>query len=435
MRRKNRMFTLIISILFCVSCVLLVGCGKKSLSSKTENKMVDLKIGLPGGFNITPKEIIELFEQKNPDIKVSTDDAPWSDYEKRVQLQMMSNDCPDIWFLESGTIMSYGALGVAENLSSYVEDKAKSGKYLMLEDTKDNEGNVWGIPHALQPIALAYNKKMFQEAGLTYPDDNWDFNELIKIAKKLTRQDETGEIVHYGFATAYSITVGYYPWIKGLGGDVLDKTKTKSLLSSTSTKKAIQRWADLAHKEKIFPPYTVFKANRGTRNMFGLGKVAMFFIQYVESNMINEEFPNLEWDVALIPKSVTGERYVPYVANAWFIYKKAKPEAKEAAKRWLDFWLSDEVQYMLASEGTNMPINKKAFEKVQKTLPPPASREVFIDYLNEAGANLDLNPTWNAWNPIVAAVMERIYGKRVGVNEGIAEMHKEVGDILRKGVR
>lgn len=418
-----------------IFCTIFAGCGKKSSVSTSGNGITELKIGLPSGYDVTPKEIIDLFEEKNPDIKVSIDEAPWEDYEKRVQLQMMSNDCPDIWFLESGTIMSYGALGVAENLDTFVEEKIKSGKYLMLEDTKDAEGNVWGVPHALQPTALAYNKKMFQDAGLSYPDEKWDFNKLINEAKKLLVKDPEGKIVQYGFIPSYSVTVGYYPWIKGLGGEILDETKTKSLLNSPTTTKAIQKWADLAHKENVFPPYLTYKAYRGARNMFGLGKGAMFFIQYVESNMVNDEFPSIEWDVAPIPKSITGERYVPYVANSWVIYKKAKSEAKEAAKRWLEFWLSDDVQYILASKGDNIPISKTAFEKVKKTLPPPANREVFINYLDEAGANLDLNSTWNAWNPIVASVMERIYGQRIGVSEGIAEMHNEVEKVLKKGVK
>lgn len=427
---------MILGALVLFSClVLLIGCGKKSATKIQEDVVVNLKIGLPNGFDVTPKEILELFEEKNPDIKISIDDAPWGDYEKRVQLQMMSKDCPDIWFLESGTIMSYGALGVAENLTAFVEKKKKSGKYLMLEDTKDGEGNVWGIPHALQPTALAYNKESFQEAGLVYPDDKWTFYDLINIAKKLTQKDVNGEIVQYGFAPAYSITVGYYPWIKGLGGDVLDETKTKSFLNSSATKKAIERWAALAHEERVFPPYTSHKAARGSRNMFGTGKAAMFFIQYVEANMLNKEFPNLKWNVAPIPKSVTGKRFIPYVANSWVIYKKAKPKAKGAAKRWLDFWLSDEVQFILAKKGDNIPSNKDAFAKVEKDLSAPANRNVFIDYLDEAGANLDLNSTWNSWNPTVAAVMERIYGQRVGVNKGITEMHNEVEKILAKGVR
>ena len=134
-----------------------------------------------------------------------------------------------------------------------------------------------------------------------------------------------------------------------------------------------------------------------------------------------------------MPESVAGKRYIPYVANSWVIYKKAKPEVKEAAKRWLEFWLSDEAQTILASKGDNIPANRKSFEKVQRDLPSPRNREVFIKYLDDSGSNLDLNATWNSWQPIIAAVMERIYGERVDVGAGISEMHKEVEKILIKG--
>ena len=156
MSLSKKDFSLIFLIaFFLVLTIFFVGCGNKRGSKLKDNTQISLKIGLPSGFDVTPKEIVNLFMQRNPDIKVVIDDAPWGDYGKRVQLQILSNDCPDIWFLESGVIMSYGALGVAENLKSFVLDKEQSGHYLMLEDTKDAEGNVWGIPHALQPTALA----------------------------------------------------------------------------------------------------------------------------------------------------------------------------------------------------------------------------------------------------------------------------------------
>jgi multiple sugar transport system substrate-binding protein len=429
----KRCIYLVLTISLMLLSLFIFGCGKNGPTAVSDSEVVNLRIGLPSGFDVTPEEIIRLFEKRNPNIKVSIDDAPWGDYQKRVQLQMMSGDCPDVWFLESGVIMSYGSLGVAENLKSFIASKEKTGNYLMLDDTKDGEGNVWGVPHALQPTALAYNIDMFQDAGMELPDETWNFNNLIAVAKKLTKKDANGKTLQYGFITDYSITVGYYPWIKGLGGNILDETKSKSLLNSDPTTKAIQKWADLAHKENIFPPYTTYKANRGSYNMFGTGKGAMFFIQYVLANRVNKDFPNLNWDVAPMPESVAGKRYIPYVANSWVIYKKAKPEVKEAAKRWLEFWLSDEAQTILASKGDNIPANRKSFEKVQRDLPSPRNREVFIKYLDDSGSNLDLNATWNSWQPIIAAVMERIYGERVDVGAGISEMHKEVEKILIKG--
>src|SRR5437588_657670 len=51
------------------------------------------------------------------------------------------------------------------------------------------EGNQYAIPKDFDTVGLWYNKTMFDEAGLAYPDENWTWDDLYNAAKKLTKPD------------------------------------------------------------------------------------------------------------------------------------------------------------------------------------------------------------------------------------------------------
>lgn len=416
-----------------VPLLLLAGCGKSNNSvSKDIKDKKSLKIGLPGGYSVTPKELLDLFEKKNPDISLIVDDAPWGDYAKRVQTQLMSDKAPDAWFIESGIVISYGAMGVVEDLQPYISKEFNHDDYWVLDDAKDQEGHIWGIPHGLQSTALAYNRNYFDDAGMEYPNGKWNFDELILAAQKLTSKDNDGNTKRYGILLNTSITVSWFPWIRGLGGKVLDESRSRSMLNSPQTIAAVEKWYSLQEKG-IIPSIPVSQANQGAISMFGTGKGAMNFLLYNECNQLNDNFQDLEWDVGPIPIGTNGQRYVPYVANAWVINKKASKESKELAWRWLKFWLSDEAQSILGRDGSNLPINKKVFIRGTKQQ-VPAHREVFVNYLDEAGGNLDINPTWNAWRLAVSSIIKDIWNEKISVKLGMEQAHNEVEDILRKGI-
>ncbi|MCA5011083.1 extracellular solute-binding protein, partial [Clostridioides difficile] len=54
----------------------------------------------------------------------------------------------------------------------------------------------YAVPKDIDTIALWYNKTMFDEAGIPYPDKDWTWDDYAEAAKKLTKADGS----QYGFA-------------------------------------------------------------------------------------------------------------------------------------------------------------------------------------------------------------------------------------------
>ncbi|CAG7626662.1 ABC transporter substrate-binding protein [Paenibacillus allorhizosphaerae] len=62
-------------------------------------------------------------------------------------------------------------------------------------------GAIYGFPVSSTPVALFYNKDIFDKFGVPYPKDGMTWDETYELAKKLTRTD--GGTPYYGFATRY----------------------------------------------------------------------------------------------------------------------------------------------------------------------------------------------------------------------------------------
>jgi multiple sugar transport system substrate-binding protein len=161
-----------------------------STSTVTTNtpKEVNLKIGLPGSYDITSKKIIDGFQAKYPNIKLQIEEAPWADFTTKIVTNIAGNNAPDIWFQENAVILGYGTRGVAENLEPYIKRDLKTEDYIeSLLSAKTPDGKIYGIPHGVNPNALVYNKKIFQQNNIPFPTDNWTFQDMIDAAKKLTK--------------------------------------------------------------------------------------------------------------------------------------------------------------------------------------------------------------------------------------------------------
>jgi multiple sugar transport system substrate-binding protein len=133
---KKRFISVILIMVMAIS--LLSGCGSSSKKEETktttdqsdsgtkedkteeekkeEPKPVTLTIGLPGGYDVTSKEIIDGFKTAYPHITLVIDEAPWGDFTKKITTQIAGGNAPDIWFQENAAVLGYGDMGAAEDL-------------------------------------------------------------------------------------------------------------------------------------------------------------------------------------------------------------------------------------------------------------------------------------------------------------------------------
>ncbi|MDR6553183.1 sugar ABC transporter substrate-binding protein [Paenibacillus qinlingensis] len=393
-------------------------------------KEVTLKLGLPGSYDVTKKEIIEGFQKKFPYIKLEIQDAPWAEFATKITAQIAGNNAPDIWFQENAIVLGYGKRGVAEDLAPYVKRDLKENDYVsMLNAGKGTDGKMWGIPHGINPVALAYNKKIFKEAGIPEPTENWTYQDMLDTAKKLTKDTNgDGKTDIYGMSVENNMTQGFFLWSKIYGGGWLDETKTKSMLLDPKTVQGITAWQG-AMKSGIAPTFDVLEKNGKIAQMFGENKIGMMIMQYSGQLTYKKDYPNLDYDTVMVPKGMDGKRVVPLVANSWVIFSKAKKEQKDAAWEFLKYFLGDDAQGYLAASGASLPLKISANSKLDMNT-APKNKKAFTEGVAQAGMTTDETPFWNEMKTTVQPVFIEMFKGTKTVEVGLKEANDKLNTVI-----
>ena len=87
---------------------------------------------------------------------------------------------------------SYMSAGILEPLNKYTDEWDEWGDFTKeYVDMFTKDGNVYGIPNLVAPMLFAYNKTLFEEAGIKAEDIvTWDdFIEAGKVLKDKTGVD------------------------------------------------------------------------------------------------------------------------------------------------------------------------------------------------------------------------------------------------------
>lgn len=423
----KKITAIILVLMLAVSCF--AGCGKEETNADGK---VTLRIGLPSGGSITPIELIEEFKAANPDINIITDEAPWSDFRTKLDLQIGGKNEPDVYITDSGHATSIASKGVLMDLTEKIDEDLNKDDYISsLFALSDSDGKVWGVPHAVNSVALFYNEELFDKAGLEYPNENSTWEDILQAAKKLTGpKNKDGVSDVYGLAMGATMTLGWYPIILATGGTPLDETRTKSNFDDPKTIAGVKKFEEMV-KMQISPPSAWTSANGGKAATFYQGKIAMTLMQSSSVNSIVANNPDLKFNVANIPYGWDGQRNTIYVPNVWVISGRASKEKQEAAWKWLKFYLSETSQLKIAEECLGgYPIHKKALEYLDSQESVPSNNAVFYNELDATGVTLSENPSWGEWKAEADEVFKDIYNGMITADEAAKKLHEKVSKAL-----
>ena len=312
-----------------------LGCGRKH---KELPSMVTLRYVMysePEAIKIR-RESFKLFEKKYPGIKVNLQTAPLP-YMDKILTQFAAGDPPDLFELDSGFLLDFVSRDLLRTISPYIE----KDKEFNLDDyfpwaysLFSYRGEIYGIACGLCAPIMYYNKRLFDEAGLPYPDESWTWDTFRDTALKLTRRDQRGRIVQFG--AYFDIPSHFIMQVLTNGGKVYNEDYTRCLLDNPPAVETLHFLHGL-YQYQVTPPLGYeFDAEA----LFLLGKVALvpsasFWEKTVRKNK------DLEWGIVLLPKGKKGR--VGRLATACAVISANCKHAKEAWEL-MKFMASVDVQ-------------------------------------------------------------------------------------------
>jgi ABC-type glycerol-3-phosphate transport system substrate-binding protein len=206
-------------------------------------------------------EIIEAYEQMNPDIEIELTYQAWAGYHDKMITMVASGLAPDVMvlsrtylpqFVNSGAIQPMDTYFARETRFNYKTDITElvSGTY---------KSRIYGIPIWGGPAIMVYNTDLFNLAGLTTPDklsqtDAWTWDTYVELGKKLT-VDTNGDGVIDRFMAA-EMTEWDPVWqarILQSGGRIISDDGTKAVIDQPPAIRALEYWLGLAYEHHIAP--------------------------------------------------------------------------------------------------------------------------------------------------------------------------------------
>ena len=134
--------------------------------------------------------LARAFEESHPNTKVAVSLFPSRGFSNRVLTAIAAGEGPDIWYHYFATDIA--TQGFLEDLTPYIEasDFDPAERWFPIGNQRAvYDGKFYGVPRDATAGFIAYNKDMFDAAGLPYPEAGWTIADYRESAIALTDAD------------------------------------------------------------------------------------------------------------------------------------------------------------------------------------------------------------------------------------------------------
>lgn len=292
-----------------------------------------------------------------------------------------------------------------------------------LDAFRDRAGVVQCVPQNVSSLVVYFNVDAFRRAGLPRPAPDWTYDDLLRTARALTRDDDgDGVPEQHGIATEPS-TIRAAPFVWAAGGELVDdqRAPTRITLETAQARRGLERLVAL--RARGLAPDADAVAARGVDERFLDGSAAMLLGSRREVPTLRT-IKRFAWDVAPLPAlGPQRDRASVLHADGFCL---ARGKRTEAAWRFAEFAAGPAGQAILARGGRTVP-SLRSVARSRAFLAPgaaPRSSQVFLDQASRLGT-MPSSKGWTDAEDKADLAIEQAYFGRIGVAEAARRIARE----------
>ncbi|GAB6099543.1 sugar ABC transporter substrate-binding protein [Halanaerocella petrolearia] len=401
-----------------------------------EDEKVTIRFGWWGSQSRHDKtlKVIEMFEEKYPNIEVQPEYTGWSGYWDKMNAQAAGGNLPDVIQHVRKYISGYVENDQLLDLTPYIEDGTLDVSNI--DDAYLEMGQVYGkqmgMATGVNAPAGYYDKELFDKAGVEYPtaDDTWQdrAEKLEKVHDELgifgaatptAQQDATGFTVYLrqhgaeffaedGKGLGYEDDQLFVDFMK-MDLDLIESGAVQNPSQRQESARAIEE--DLVTKQKAAAA-TNFWSNQLSAISTGAGKMLTPF---------------------LYPKAEDQVQEGRFLKPAMLLTVSKNTKHPEEVMKFLNFWFHNTEAGKVLGTGRGTPVESKVKAAV-KAEADKYDKAVF-DFVDKAAKNSGsvLPPQPPAYQEVVKAYEEvywKVIYKQITPEEGAKEFRRKATDIL-----
>ncbi|MBF0543505.1 MAG: extracellular solute-binding protein [Candidatus Riflebacteria bacterium] len=352
--KKTMKRTFLVLIFFSVAILWIAGCNEKPLKTPDGRTLLTFWHTYGDQEEKVLREIISDWEKENKEWSIQAVRIPFDGHKPKLRTALTVEKGPDMARVDWSFVCELARKNAIVDLGEFGFDKIKADYLPAPLGTNFIDGKYYGFPDQSNCVALFYNRKLFNEAGLNpdSPPKTWD--EFIEYGKKITDKDKGT------FAFAMDNTVWWtLPFFNTFGARIIASDGVTCLLDSAEAIKAIEFKAAL---------YTTHKIEAGAwrsgsitpEQGFINGKYAMIFSG--PWNLPKFKVSGIDFGVGLIPAGPSGTSSNVGGTNV-VIFKSSKNQ--KPCYDFLTYFTSPKCQAKWCKSLDQIPINLKAYDLVK----------------------------------------------------------------------
>lgn len=227
------------------------------------------------------QQMLDEFNATHPNLRVYYDlDPESSEFEEKSLADLQAGTAPDVFQGCCSFIPIWAQKGYLLDLRPYVQadlDRATIEDWdpVQYNSFFTREGRQYALPKYHGALALYYNKDLFDQARVAYPNDSWNHADYLTAMKRLTQDsnkdgktDVWGSMIDIGWER---LQVHVNAW----GGHFVDPNDpTQSRMADPAALQALEWIRARVWDDKVMAT-ALDVQNKGTQEAFAAGRLAM----------------------------------------------------------------------------------------------------------------------------------------------------------------
>ncbi len=382
------------------------------------------------------KALIREYEITHPDIQVEILHIPENYYQK-LHLLIAANQAPDVIFTNSISFPTYAAHNVFLDLhprliqsqTLSVEDFYPASLKAFTWQDGRTPPILGALPRDVSNLVIYYNQDLFQQAGLSPPTADWDWNSFLKTAQALTKDTNgDGGLDQFGISFYAKPPLFWMPFVWSAGETLFSHNFEDIQLSEANALQALQFYGDLRNKYHV-APRQVESGSATMSQMFLQGKLAMMVSGRWSVPVLREQ-ATFHWDVVPFPKGPVGESRVGIDASGYAI--AAKTEHPDESFELVEFLLSQKALTAFTESGLIIPArpdvaNSPVFLAPGQT---PQNSQAFLEVI-PTGVPTHTPPRWNEIAEELTLALQAVWDGKQTAEEAVMAISPKLERMLR----
>jgi multiple sugar transport system substrate-binding protein len=266
------------------------------------------------------------------------------------------------------------------------------------------DGKIVGLPALVDNLAIVYNKKLFDQAGIGYPTAEWTWDDFRAAAKALTEPSKK----QFGWAypaDATEDTVWHWEaMLWDYGGDILTPDNTKAAFNSTQGVQALSILGEMATVDKSV---YVDTTNTKIQPTFNNGRIGML----VTGPWDLPAFPDVDVGIEVMPanhQTISGP-------DNWVLLDNGEARV-QASWKFITWFTAAKQQMYYDLQSGALPIRQSQIKEpdyptyIQKY----PGVDIFVENMNNA---VKSRPTIPQYSKISEAMAQAIVAVLLGKSD------------------